>query len=291
MSFHRLYGPSSLAAFRFFNAAAQSQSFIKAAQTLHVTHGAVSRQVRALEDAMGMELFERRNRAVFLNAAGRRLLAVTAPLFEQLEAVVDQLQHEVRDEVVVVSCEPTIAMKWLIPRLGDFHQMHPHLQVQLLAAGGPIDFARSGADLAIRRDDFHWGSTVHSLTLCQEVIGPVCVPGLLPLPEGFAGMRLLRSKTRPQAWRQWQQLAAAALADTSTADYEHFYLCIQAACAGLGVAMASRLMVQEELRSGQLAAPQGFVPDGSRYCLLAPRPIESGGKCALFASWLQGQLL
>ncbi|CAI3787100.1 Glycine cleavage system transcriptional activator [Pseudomonas sp. MM227] len=129
-----------LASFRFFNAAAQNQSFMKAAEQLHVTHGAVSRQIRSLEDALGVELFDRRNRAVFLNHAGRLLHDVTQPMFEQLEQAVRQVQQKAREDTLVVSCEPTIAMKWLIPRLPAFHQAHPQIQIQLLAAGGPIDF-------------------------------------------------------------------------------------------------------------------------------------------------------
>ncbi|EIK96369.1 LysR family transcriptional regulator [Pseudomonas sp. M47T1] len=94
---------SNLAALRFFNVAAQTQSFVKAAQLLNVTHGAVSRQVRLLEQSLGLELFERRNRAIFLNAAGHTLYQATAPLFEQLHRTIDQLKQHVQDGVRVVS--------------------------------------------------------------------------------------------------------------------------------------------------------------------------------------------
>ncbi|WP_336346507.1 LysR substrate-binding domain-containing protein [Pseudomonas monsensis] len=273
-----------LAAFRFFNTAAQTQSFVKAAQQLHVTHGAVSRQVRLLEETIGVELFERRNRAIFLNHAGRLLFNVTGPLFEQLEGAVYRLQQEVQNQVLVVSCEPTIAMKWLIPRLPDFHKACPHVQVQLLTAGGPIDFARSGANLAIRRDDFHWDATVHTVTICEEWIGPVCIPA--KAADGLQGACLLRSKTRPLAWDNWLRLAEMGVPHSSRVDYEHFYLCIQAALAGLGIGMASFLMVQDELASGQLSAPFGFIQDGSTYCLLSPRPFESCANSMAFKTWL-----
>jgi DNA-binding transcriptional LysR family regulator len=279
-----------LAALRFFNTAAQTQSFVKAAQQLHVTHGAVSRQVRLLEDALGVELFERRNRAIFLNQAGRLLFDVTAPMFEQLQSVVGRLQREVREEVIVLSCEPTIAMKWLIPRLPDFHAAHPNIQVQLLTAGGPIDFVRSGADLAIRRDDFHWDPSLHSVTICAEWIGPVCVPSS-PLANGQRqGQRLLHSRTRPQAWDNWLRLTGQAMPDASRVDYEHFYLCVQAATAGLGIGMASLLMVQDELDGGQLIAPFGFIQDGSSYCLLSPRPFSENASCMAFKAWLTAQM-
>ncbi|WP_295475673.1 LysR substrate-binding domain-containing protein [uncultured Pseudomonas sp.] len=280
----------ALTSFQFFNVAAQTQSFVQAGRLLHVTHGAVSRQVRALEDAIGVELFERRNRAIFLNDAGRELYSVTRPFFEQLEGTLYRLQRETREDVLVVSCEPTIAMKWLIPRLPDFHAAHPHLQVQLLTAGGPIDFGRSGVDLAVRRDDFYWDDSIHCATIGEEWTGPVCTPALWSAGQPLDGMRLLHSKTRPLAWDNWLRLAQVAAAGTTRQEYEHFYLCIQAAAAGLGVGMASLLMVHGELESGQLIAPFGFIRDGSRYCLMSPRPFEESAKCRVFLEWISGQM-
>lgn len=278
-----------LASFRFFNAAAQTQSFIKAAEQLHVTHGAVSRQIRSLEEALGVELFDRRNRAVFLNHAGRLLHEVTQPMFEQLEQAVRQVQQKAGEDILVLSCEPTIAMKWLIPRLPAFNKAHPDIQIQLLAAGGPIDFSRCSADLAIRRDDFHWDDTVHSSALCPEWVGPVCAPSLAGPAGRLSGVHLLRSRTRPAAWEQWLRLVQKVACDVTTIDYEHFYLCVQAATAGLGVSMASMMMVEEELASGQLVAPFGFVRDGSGYFLLSARSTEESRKCRVFRQWLELQ--
>ena len=278
-----------LASFRFFNAAAQNQSFMKAAEQLHVTHGAVSRQIRSLEDALGVELFDRRNRAVFLNHAGRLLHDVTQPMFEQLEQAVRQVQQKAREDTLVVSCEPTIAMKWLIPRLPAFHQAHPQIQIQLLAAGGPIDFSRCGADLAIRRDDFRWDDSVESAALCPEWVGPVCAPALAESVRRLSGVHVLRSSTRPAAWEQWLRLAKNVPGEVATVEYEHFYLCLQAATAALGVSVASLLMVQEELASGQLVAPFGFTRDGSKYVVLYPRLPEESTKCAVFRQWLNEQ--
>lgn len=133
---------------RVFDSAARHEAFGRAAQELHVTHGAVSRQIKLLEEALGLTLFERRNRAVFLTDAGRQLLAVTQGLFEQLRAGLAQLQQPDTNAPLVVSCEPTIAMMWLIPRLPDFQRSHPGVQVHLYAAGGAVDFAAQGVDVA-----------------------------------------------------------------------------------------------------------------------------------------------
>jgi len=278
----------ALSAFRYFDAAAQTESFVRAAEHLNVTHGAVSRQVRLLEASLGVQLFERRNRAIFLTPAGRALHDTTLSVFEQLQASVQRLQQQAREDVLVLSCEPTIAMKWLIPRLPAFHAAHPDIQLHLVAAGGPVDFARSGVDLALRRDDFHWDAHLHSLKICDEAMGPVCRPDLALPAHGLAGQRLLHSATRPQAWKQWLRLSRQSAEGCSRADYEHFYLCIQAALAGLGVALASRLMVLDELDSGQLSAPHGFIADGSAYYLLGTRPFEAGSPGRRFADWVIG---
>ena len=268
-----------LTAFRYFDIAARTESFVRAAEHLHVTHGAVSRQVRLLEESLGVALFERRNRAIFLTPAGRELHSTTQSIFEQLEGAVQRLQQQPEDNVLVVSCEPTIAMRWLIPRLPRFHAAHTDLQLHLVAAGGPVDFARGGIDLALRRDDFHWDRQLHSLKICDEWIGPVARPD-------FKGQRLLHSATRPDAWATWLRLSGQGIRHTSRSDFEHFYLSIQAASAGMGLAIASALMVRDELDNGQLQAPFGFLRDGSGYHLLSPQPLDDCSKRQRFAQWV-----
>lgn len=279
----------ALTAFRYFDVAARTESFVRAAELLHVTHGAVSRQVRLLEASLGVELFERRNRAIFLTAAGRTLLGTTQSIFEQLEGTVSRLQQHTRENVLVLSCEPTLAMKWLIPRLADFQARHADIQVHLMTAGGPVDFVRSGIDLALRRDDFQWEDGLHVQKICDEWVGPVASANLQLPAKGFAGLRLLHSATRPGAWATWLRLNKKSERGSERADYEHFYLCIQAALAGLGVAMASRLMVGDELASGQLVAPHGFVRDGSAYVLLCPQVLAETEKVQRFTEWVMEQ--
>jgi DNA-binding transcriptional LysR family regulator len=275
----------ALSAFRYFDIAAETESFVRAAERLHVTHGAVSRQVRLLEESLGVDLFERRNRAIFLTPAGRALHGTTQAIFEQLEGAVQRLQQQEHDNVLVLSCEPTIAMRWLIPRLPRFHAAHPELQLHLVAAGGPVDFARSGVDLALRRDDFHWPPTLHSMKICDEWIGPVSRANV----DNLDGQRLLHSSTRPSAWSTWLQLSRRQATHGERSDFEHFYLSLQAASAGLGLAIASALMVRDELDSGQLQAPFGFLRDGSAYHLLSPQPLNDGGKRQRFAEWVMSE--
>ena len=276
-----------LGAFRVFDAAARTQSFVKAAQQLYVTHGAVSRQIRLLEENLGVTLFERRHRAVFLTAAGRALQLTTAAIFEQLEGAVSRLRQQAHEHVLVLSCEPTIAMKWLIPRLPAFHRAHPDIQLHLFAAGGPIDFQKSGIDLALRRDDFKWDTDIQAVMICAEWVGPVCTQ---PYSEGHGSVQLLHTKSRPAAWKTWRRVTNTDLADAGKLQYEHFYFCIQAAMAGLGLAMSSFFMVQDELAQKHLIAPYGFVRDGSKYCLLFPQALADDPRCLKFTQWVTEEM-
>ncbi|WP_273803358.1 LysR family transcriptional regulator [Providencia rettgeri] len=274
-----------LSTLRFFDIAAKAGSFVKAAQELNVTHSAISRQIRLLEEHLGVELFERRNRAVFLTPEGQLLLQTTRGMFEQLSAAVEQIKTNSTPDVVSLSCEPTIAMKWLIPRLTDFYQRYPHITVHLVAAGGAIDFAKTHVDLALRRNDFSWGGQIHAMKVCSEQMGAVS------LRSGSSmALPLLTSASRPDAWRTWQQKCGIDLTGCKYVAYEHFYLCIQAALAGQGTALASFLMVIDEIQSGQLQSSDGFIPDGSAYYLLSPKPLDSHHAAAIFANWLIEQI-
>lgn len=271
----------SLTSLRFFNSAAQTGSFVSAAEQLHVTHSAVSRQIRLLEDELGIALFERRNRAVYLNEAGQYLYKTTSAIFEQLEETVTQLRTPLNNPVLVVSCEPTIAMKWLIPRLSHFYALHPEITLHLVAAGGAIDFNKEGVDLAFRRDDFFWSKNIYATKICDEKIGAVIKPNNL-----HHSNKQLITLSRPQAWQDWFQYSGVVSNYTKTSEYEHFYLAIQATLAGLGATIASFLMVQDELHNQQLVAINGFVKDNSSYYLLSPIEITPDSKQEKFKNWI-----
>ena len=283
--------PPPLNALRFFDVAARLGSFVNAADELHLTHGAVSRQIRQLEQSLGVALFERRNRAVFLTPQGVLLQAATRQAFEQLDAAMTALRNPVRNAPLVVSCEPTLSMKWLIPRLGDFYRRYPELQLHIFAAGGPVAFARDGVDVALRRNDFIWEPTVHAEKVCDEWIGPVCVPQLVKRRRiDLTAQKMLHTASRKAAWQNWRTVTKTAIGGAGSQTYEHFYLSLQAACAGLGVAIGSWMMVQEEIGTGRLVAPFGFVRDGSAYYLLSAAPIEDDPRCVAFLGWIREQM-
>ena len=296
----------SLLALRCFEAAARLENFSRAADELHVTHGAVSRAVRLLEEDLGLALFERRSRRVYLTADGRMLAHAVSQGLDLMRDAVAELRARARqNQRWVLSCEPTLLMRWLIPRWGDFQARYPQHTVHLVAGGGAVEWGR-GIDLAIRRNDFDCGRNVQMQLLCAERMGPVCHPDRLTQffasqSDGGLALRgdatLLHSTTRPKAWEDWwktrpnQPSAQIRQAQAGVGlVLEHFYLSLQAAAAGLGVAMGPQLLVQDDIAAGRLVAPLGFVPDGSHYCLLAVERWGAGSVQQLLADWIEQQM-
>lgn len=276
-----------------FEVAARHESFVQAAAELCVTHGAVSRQVRQLEEQLGIALFERRNRAVFLTPAGRRLSATCRAAIDEIKRVVCEVASSTVLAPLVVSCEPTIAMRWLIPRLPRFRRDHPDFEIHLLAAGGPIDFVRDRVDLALRRSDFTWCQTLHVERIASEWMGPVCTPELAKRLESTdrSGLRELHALTRPSAWAVWRRDHPNTPALGEIERFEHFYLCLQAANAGLGMGIGSIYMVEDDVRDGRLLAPYGFAADGSEYVLLSPQPFADDPRKQRFTQWVRHEML
>ncbi len=278
-------------AFRVFEAAARHQSFVMASQELCVTHGAVSRQVKQLEASLGVALFERRNRAVFLTPQGRTLFAASQKVMRDLSRAV----HEVRAQdqtlrPLVLSCEPTIAIRWLVPRLPEFRSEYPDYEIHLLTAGGAVDFARQQVDLALRRNDFQTGGQCCVETVTAERVGPVCTREVWRRLRKGDAVRLLHTRTRPDAWVRWSELSSRSVLSSGDEHYEHFYLSLQAASSGLGVAIASEFMVEADLREDRLVAPFGFVADGSEYVVLSPTPLEQDARRTALLKWLRSAM-
>lgn len=281
----------SLLALRCFEVAARCENFSRAAQELHLTHGAVSRAVRLLEDDLGVELFERRNRRVFLNDAGRKLARAVSDGMGLMRQATRELRASARQaRPLALSCEPTLLMRWLIPRWSAFQARQPDREIHLLAGGGPFTF-EAGIDLAIRRDDFPWPAGYHAETLFAERVGPVCRADKVEQWFTANGLRpdapLLHTRTRPSAWAEWANAAGASTADGPEQTFEHFYFSLQAAVAGLGVAIGPWHLVRDDIDSGLLVAPLGFVEDGSRYCLLSPDAPAPESLQAELLVWLR----
>lgn len=277
----------SLNALRAFEAAARHETLMQAAEELHVTHGAVSRQVRALEQDLGEELFDRSGRGKITTERGRILAAKLQDIFHDLTQTLEEFRRDRTAQPLSVSCEPTLCLKMLIPWLGAL-KAETGLDIKVFAAGGPIEFDRDRIDLAVRRDDFPIARSLFVQPLAQEAVGPVISPVLLA-NNTFMDMRRvpeLHSMTRPDAWQNWSSHTGFKRLRPRKLYYEHFYLALQAAQAGQGAALASVYMAASDIAAGLLIAPRGFTPDGTRYVCLSTQPFEADKRKQNFVSWL-----
>ncbi|MBX9589937.1 MAG: transcriptional regulator GcvA [Hyphomonadaceae bacterium] len=277
-----------------FEVAADRLSFSAAAEALNVTHGAISRQVKALEDHLGVALFRRFNRRIALTEAGLALLPSVRQALQHLEAGAAQVAARPRQGPLVVSCLATFMMRWLIPRLYAFSATHPGIEVRLSASHAPVDFAREGVDVAIRVGKAPWPAATSAHPFLEDRVGPVCSPAWLAAnrlarASDLKRHTLLHTQTRARAWRDWIEANGVEGVDASAGlRFEHSYFSLEAAAGGLGVAVGSLPLVEADLRSGRLVAPFGFAASGQHYCLLTARQDGDIGKIQAFRQWILG---
>ena len=228
-----------LNAVKAFEAAARLGGFTRAATELNVTHGAVSRQIRLLEDWLGAALFSRTGRKVIATPAATDLLAEVGPALDRLAGACLRIRNRaLADRLLRVSALPTFAMRWLIPRLPEFQREHPGLELRIVTASTPAEQFGMDVDAVIS------GPSRQSGWIAKRFLGearlPVLSPALIlkcPLraPADLARHTLLHAATLPEAWPRW--LAAVGVPDLRPAGeqvFEHFYFAIQAALEGLG---------------------------------------------------------
>jgi LysR family transcriptional regulator, glycine cleavage system transcriptional activator len=285
---HRLPPLKTLPAFEI---AADRLSFTAAAGELHVTHGAVSRQIKALEAHLGVALFRRRNRRIELTEAGVAFLPGVRQALHLLETSTAEIAATRRQGALVVSCVATFMMRWLIPRLYAFHAQHRNIDVRLSASHAPVDFASEGIDVAIRVGRAPWPRNVVGTPFLADRIGPVCSPSLLKDGKSLTlselrRHRLLQSETRAQSWSSWASARGAKIDLVDSQTFEHMYFMLEAAASGLGVGIASHALVEQDLKTGRLVAPFGFTPTGNSYCVLHARQAADNVKIAAFRSWI-----
>jgi len=282
----------SLNALRAFEAAARHGSITAAADELHVTHGAVSRQVKQLEQVLGNPLFHRAGTGLRLSETGTRLLPVLTSAFDLIAAGVVQATRGDEGKFTV-SCLGTFSMRWLIPKLFLFRSAHPEIDVHLSADDAAVDFRRDGIDLAIRVISPPWPADLIVRPFVVEEVGPVLSPELqsalnLRASRDLSRASLLHTDTRPGAWPDWfARTGNAEVEPAAIQTFEHFYFMLQAAASGLGVAIGSKALVDDDIAAGRLVAPFGFVKSGLSY--VSMRPKSDDGRAALFEDWLVAQ--
>ena len=293
-----------LAALRAFEAVARHGAVVRAARELHVTHGAVSRQVRSLEAHLGSRLLRREGRGVVLTEAGRRYAGTLSLAFEEIDVATLALAGDRQARMLSVNVPPTFAMRWLIPRLPSFQANWPSVELRLATTSARIDFPRDGFDVAIRSlpksftrsalaKDEAWRDLVATPFLVETMF-PVASPKLLARTSGLrapADLRhytLLHSLSVPQAWTEWLRAAGVTGIDAEAGPkFDHFFLALQAAAQGLGVAMATEPCLGQDLETGALVAP--FPDVVIRTCehhLIYPRRLAARPPLKAFCDWI-----
>jgi len=280
-----------LKAFHVFHITASSSSFSDAAKKLCITHGAVSKQIKILESYLSKSLYYREGRNVRLTHEGELLKFYTEQAFQALETGVDKIS-QVSNQCLEVSCEPTLTMRWLMPRLSDFYANNINADVKLSTAGGAVNLGVSGLSLAIRRDDFELIPDYKKTSLVDEWVGPVFSPEYWSqVKDDLSQVKLLNSQTRPKAWANWANRSGNRfLSDNLSQTFAHFYFCYQAATDGLGAAVGSYPLVVDDINRGNLVAPFGFVLSGHRYILLSQKEQLNDELALNFIRWLQKEI-
>jgi LysR family transcriptional regulator, glycine cleavage system transcriptional activator len=276
-----------------FEAAARLGSLKRAAEELHVTHGAVSRHVQLLEDWLGKLLFRRLNRRVVLTEAGRTYVAEIGAALDRIALATSHHLARGRKRLLRVSATATLTLRWLIPRLLSFQLENPAIEVRLTTSNEAIETLHESFDVIIRRgtDEVAGYSIVWSL---PEYRIPVCSPKLLreiPLDrvENLENHTLLHPTSRPTVWSDWLKAAGVPdLMPRRSLVLEHSYQTFQAALDGLGVATASLALVADDVAAGRLVMPfSGPKLPAEGYSAYVPKAKADDPTVKTFRDWLQ----
>lgn len=292
-----------LNAVRAFEAAARHVSLSRAAAELHVTHGAISRQVRMLEARLGVRLLERRGRGLELTAEGRQYLAATREALDRLDSATAELTRKRGRDVLSVNVAPTFAINWLIPRLPAFRAACPGIEVRLVTDVETAEYSPSDCDLGIhsylladdqdlRRNRRTWKHLRFEQTF-EEVMFPLISPRLLSegpklkTPADLKHHTLLHSRSVEESWPEWLRAAGVpGLEGAASLHFDHVHFAIQAATQGLGVALGTQPCAADYLKSGALVVPfLGVVCRHSHYYLVYAESLGRTPRLARFREW------
>ena len=285
-----------LNAIRTFEAAARCGSFVEAAKDLHVTHWAIGKQIRLLEDWLGVPLFERRTRGVALTDHGADLLTDVSAALTRLTSATERLREPESARrvsgVVRVNLLSSFALRWLLPRLSKFGELHPGIEIKVSTTSRKLRYVGTAFDIGIRSGIEH-GAGIRSETLMPDRRLPVCNPRILrdrpvEVAQDLRRHVLLHSTTTRSAWPQWFAAAGVAgLVPLRHIELDHVYLQLQAAVDGLGVALGSLPLVEADIAAGRLvcpiAAPEWRAED---YQLVIPQDRLRDPAIKAFRSWI-----
>lgn len=283
-----------LTALRAFDAAARHMSFAKAAEELSVTPAALSFQIKSLEEHLGAPVFRRLNRAVELTEAGRTLAPGTADAFHTLSVAWRAAKRLQDEQTLTVTAGPAFTAKWLAPRLYEFAQAHPEIELRFSASLRLMDFARDEVDVAIR-----FGTEVdpglYSLTLAEDWVAPVMAPALAQkykTPESLVDAPLIFDDSigflRPKRdWEAWFRAMGIDFAPTHGPRFSQADHAIDAALAGVAVVLGRRALVVKDIADGRLVLPfPQALMTGAQFRFLCPEGTEDRPQVKAFREWM-----
>ncbi|PYE82488.1 transcriptional regulator GcvA [Pseudoroseicyclus aestuarii] len=284
----------SLNALRSFEAAARHGSFTRAAEELNVTQSAASRMVRSLEDYLEIELFTRRSRVIELTEQGRYYAGLLSDAMNRIEAgTLELTSTRAGTGTLTVGIVPSFGTKWMIPRLNSFQQRHPDISLNIVASDGPSVEDDKTIDTAIRFGYGEWPDHVAQPIMSEEM-QVVCSPRIMDGPYPLVDYEMLRRhtlivhSTRPRAWDHWfRSTGIDPAAMTWGLKLEHFFMVLQAAVSGLGVALLPTFLVETDIASGNLVAPFPVRVNGpGGYYLVTPEGKSDLPRVRAFRRWL-----
>lgn len=282
-----------------FAIAARHLSFTKAAQEMNLTQGAVSQQIRQLEERLGLTLFIRHHRRLELSVAGARLAVQVNHSFSEINGLITELKEEESSMILTVSVMPSFATKWLIPRLGSLQEKYPDLQLRIQANEREVNFQRDRIDVAIVHSHLLAPSSGQVIPLLKDKVFPVCSPAFahdhqLTSPAQLAKIPLLNDDSEwrfssPYAeWDKWLQLAKAKGVKPSRGiSFNRGDLAVQAAVAGQGVALGRTPLVMDDIQQGRLVQPfSESLDEGHAYLFVCPDAQRQRDAVQQLIAWL-----
>lgn len=284
---------------RVFEVVARTENLTTAAEELHVTQSAVSRQIGVLETYLGVELFRRERHGVALTRIGRSYAEQVIPAFNNIASATERVLKGSSQGALRVLTYTTFAAKWLIPRLSKFRELHPNIEVRINTAVAEVDFDRDPVDIAIQFGNGKWPHLQTDLLFYDE-IEPVCSPRYLmenapkgERPELLLQQRLLVSHYRRVDWDDW--LNATNMAQHAVGaermSFSSSVLTWQAAINGLGIAIGQNALLKEEFESGQLVRPFAMpLHRDMAYYLVRPKVQRESRKVGVFRDWLLNEI-
>jgi DNA-binding transcriptional LysR family regulator len=284
-----------LRAIAVFHAAARAGSVSRAAQELGVTPSAVSQQIAALEVHLGTSLMVKTGRRVALTEAGERYFEMIAEHIDRVSEATQNVRGYLSSQSLTVRATPSLATKWLLPRLGRFLDANPDVDVRVDATNEPTDFSREGVDVDLRHGEGNWpGLFVEGIA--EERFHPACAPALCAPaalePSDLPGYRLIHSVKSQMQWGRWFVAAGVTAAPTwRRVLFDRSHMAIDAAANGIGIALESDLMMWRELRSGALVCPLRHPPPASRVTqwLVCPHDRLRRRQVRAFLDWVRAE--